>query len=474
MSEQATIELEHGSGGGSGPSLELVVMANEVFVRYPMPARGVMVLGRGSGADVQVEDPHVSRRHARVHVGATVEVEDLGGPNGTFVSGRRLARSERTSIEPGAVIGVGQAFLVVQPQSASAGRWSTAAGPGSDAGSSALRHVPAHIVIADERMRQLYALAALAARSPINVLILGETGAGKEMLAQTIHSCSDRARGPFLALNCSGLSEALLESELFGHEKGAFSGAVQTKPGLLETASGGTVFLDEVGDMAPAIQARLLRVLEVPEVRRVGGVKSHRIDVRFVSATNRDLAAAVRADQFRQDLYFRLNVLTLRLPPLRDRRSEIQPLARGFLTQASRTMGRGREPVLTTEALARLRAHDWPGNVRELRNVIDRAVLFSRGRDIEAEHIQFDDAPAASKPVAPESAATDAAVPSAARRPPPHAEAADPERERIVGELEANAGNQSRAAINLGISRRTLLNRLDKYGVPRPRKARPG
>jgi len=321
MSEQATIELEHGSGGGSGPSLELVVMANEVFVRYPMPARGVMVLGRGSGADVQVEDPHVSRRHARVHVGATVEVEDLGGPNGTFVSGRRLARSERTSIEPGAVIGVGQAFLVVQPQSASAGRWSTAAGPGSDAGSSALRHVPAHIVIADERMRQLYALAALAARSPINVLILGETGAGKEMLAQTIHSCSDRARGPFLALNCSGLSEALLESELFGHEKGAFSGAVQTKPGLLETASGGTVFLDEVGDMAPAIQARLLRVLEVPEVRRVGGVKSHRIDVRFVSATNRDLAAAVRADQFRQDLYFRLNVLTLRLPPLRDRRS---------------------------------------------------------------------------------------------------------------------------------------------------------
>jgi two-component system response regulator AtoC len=295
-----------------------------------------------------------------------------------------------------------------------------------------------------EVMRRVQTLADRAAAGTINVLIVGETGVGKEVLARRIHQLSPRADRPFVAVNCAALSEALFESELFGHERGAFTGAAQAKPGLLETAPGGTVFLDEVAELPPALQAKLLRVLETREVLRVGSVRPRPIDVRFVAATNRDLEGEVARGTFRRDLYFRLNGMTLAIPPLRERRQEIPGLCRRFLAELCATAGRRRAPRLTDEAREHLQARRWPGNVRELRNAIERALLLAPGDEITPEHLATD----------PEA-------------PPP----IEDERERILRVLGACAGNQSRAARQLGISRKVLIARLDAYGVARPRKS---
>jgi two-component system response regulator AtoC len=465
MADKSTLDRKHAELGRRALGLELVVMANNAFARYPLPREGVVVLGRGAGVDVDVADPLVSRRHARVHIGEVVELEDLAGVNGTYLAGRRVAANVRVPVREGAVIGIGEALLVVQPKPGR-GAGGPATGALSDDGSSALSHIPPHIVIADDEVRRVYGLAALAARSPINVLVLGETGVGKELLAQTVHACSQRSRGPFLALNCATLTDSLLESELFGYEKGSFTGATQAKPGLLEAASGGTVFLDEIGDMALGIQARLLRVLEARESRRIGSLKPRPIDVRFVSATNRDLVAAIQRGEFRRDLYFRLNGLTLSMPPLRERPGDIRLLVERFVEVTSRAMGRERQPKVTADAVARLSEHDWPGNVRELRNVIERAVLLCGRNDIRTEHLIFDDVALGT---------SSAERPSAAQSPAPPAHVKDEvaalERRRIVQALEANAGNQTKASRSLGMSRGTLLKRLAVYGLSRPRKS---
>ncbi|MFT3708229.1 MAG: sigma 54-interacting transcriptional regulator [Archangium sp.] len=229
-------------------------------------------------------------------------------------------------------------------------------------------------VVRDDAMAALYRLVDRVAPSTISVLLLGETGVGKEVLAQEIHRRSKRASGPFLRLNCAALTESLLESELFGHEKGSFTGAIKQKEGLLESAEGGTVFLDEVGEMPPSIQAKLLRVLEERKVMRVGSTTALPIDVRFLFATNRDLEAEVARGAFRSDLYFRVNGISLVIPPLRERPTEIEPLARQFLQEAAKRETRA-APELTPDALATLAAWPWPGNIRELKNVIDRAIL---------------------------------------------------------------------------------------------------
>jgi two-component system response regulator AtoC len=246
-------------------------------------------------------------------------------------------------------------------------------------------------VLKSETMRKLYRLAERAAAGPtahglINVLILGETGAGKEVLAEWIHQHSPRANGPLVCINCAAISESLLESELFGHEKGAFTGATQTKPGLLEAAGGGTVFLDEIGDMPSGLQTKLLRALENREVTRVGAVASRPIDVRFMAATNQELESAVEAKKFRQDLYFRLNGISLTIPPLRDRPEEIEPLVHRFITAATAAAKR-RAPRLSAEALEMLAGYAWPGNIRELRNVIERALVLCEGAEITLEHL---------------------------------------------------------------------------------------
>jgi len=340
-------------------------------------------------------------------------------------------------------------------------------------------------VLKAESMRQLYRLADRAANGHaaaglINILILGETGTGKEILADWIHRHSPRARGPFICINCAALTDSLLESELFGYEKGAFTGATQSKPGLLEAAAGGSVFLDEVGEMPLPLQTKLLRALENRQVTRVGALSPRPIDARFIAATNRDLEAEVAAQRFRQDLYFRLNGISLTLPPLRERTDEIEPLARRFLAEASGA-GKRRPPHLTAEALDILGRYAWPGNIRELRNTIERALVLAEGNEIAPEHLPVEKLRAA------RAAATAPAVSTpeqfAARSPSDSGSApggpgsglspeAEAERRRIVETLAAAGGNQSRTAEALGMSRGTLIERLKRYGIRRPHAPR--
>jgi transcriptional regulator with GAF, ATPase, and Fis domain len=236
-------------------------------------------------------------------------------------------------------------------------------------------------------MQRIYEMVAKVARADVTVLITGETGTGKELVARAVHSNSARAKRPFVAVNCAALTDTLLESELFGHERGAFTGAVALKKGRLEVADGGTLFLDEIGEMAPALQSKLLRVLQMHEFERVGGTRPVRVDIRVIAATNRDPAAEVEAGRFRSDLYHRLHVIQIHVPPLRERREDIPALAAHFLQRAARTAAR---PVrgLAPEAVKYLSAYDWPGNVRELENTIERAVVLG-----SSDYIVRDDLP---------------------------------------------------------------------------------
>jgi DNA-binding NtrC family response regulator len=308
------------------------------------------------------------------------------------------------------------------------------------------------------------------AHSRINVLISGETGVGKGVLAAELHRRSKRADRPFVALNCAELQESLLESELFGHERGAFTGASGSKPGLIETADGGTLFLDEIGEMSLATQAKLLRVLEDRSVRRVGSLQVRPVDVRLLAASNRDLAAESERGTFRRDLYFRLNGMSLEVPPLRERLDELEGLALKFLAQASEAHGHLHAPSLSFDALQALRRHAWPGNIRELRNVIERAVVLCTGEVGTSEHLPMS---AQQKPPNVVPLASHARpTPGETRGPDPSSmtDKARAERQRIEEALDLCAGNQSRAAKMLGISRATLVARLDLYGFPRPRK----
>jgi DNA-binding NtrC family response regulator len=328
------------------------------------------------------------------------------------------------------------------------------------------------VIIHDERMREVYRLAEKAAGGTINVLILGETGVGKEVLAETVHRASKRASGPFLCLNCAAVTENLLEAELFGHERGAFTDAKATKPGLLESATGGTVFLDEIGEMSPAMQAKLLRVIETKQVTRVGAVRPVSIDVRFVAATHRDLVQEVREKRFRSDLYYRLNGLCLEIPPLRERTSEIRPLAEAFLAEMARAAAVPVPPKLTEDAAALLEAYAWPGNIRELRNVMERASLLSEGGEIEPEDLPLE--------TLLEPAAAGARIVEAAGVSEPDGDAPETddrwnreekaERERILEALRAEGGNQTRAARRLGMARGTFIARIERFDIGRPQK----
>jgi DNA-binding NtrC family response regulator len=332
-------------------------------------------------------------------------------------------------------------------------------------------------------MDRVRALIEQIAGSSLSVLIRGETGVGKELCAEMIHRLSTRARKPFVRINCAALNEQLLESELFGHERGAFTGAVAPKSGLIETASGGTLFLDEVGDLPMSLQAKLLRVLEDRIVTRVGAVSGHTVDVRFVAATNRSLEADIGTGRFRRDLYFRLAGVSIELPPLRERKDEIDGLVDAFVTRAAVSAQR-KPPAVSDSARAALRGHGWPGNVRELRNAIERAVLLCGDGPLGLEHLslseldgtitgpfeRFDREEASepggdtrrSRPTMPM-----AAIPGDETL---RGEVARLEARRVTDALQACGGNQTRAARMLGISRNTLQAKMDTFGIPRPRK----
>ncbi len=324
---------------------------------------------------------------------------------------------------------------------------------------------PGDLVIADERMSALHALVSRVAAADISVLLQGETGVGKEIVAEQLHRQSARSDKPFVRLNCAALSESLLESELFGHERGAFTGAHTTKQGLLEVASGGVVFLDEVGEMHASTQAKLLRVLGEGKLMRVGGLSARAIDVRIISATNRDLEMEVSRGTFRLDLLYRLNAMSIIIPPLRERTAEIEPLVRMFLKRIAEKYGRP-VPLLTPGALAALREYSWPGNVRELRNVIERAMVL-----VSDDVIDVEDLPVEKMRATYNTPRLSGPIPILT---PPHGSPAaaelTEEHQRILAALEECGGNQTHAARVLGISRRALINKIEKFAVRRPRK----
>jgi DNA-binding NtrC family response regulator len=316
------------------------------------------------------------------------------------------------------------------------------------------------VIVGDSpAMRGVLDVARRAAPSGATVLLLGESGTGKEVIARAIHRWSDRATEPFVVVNCVALSEELLESELFGHEKGAFTGAHQQKRGKLEVAHGGTVFLDEVGDIRPALQAKLLRVLQDQTFERVGGTRPIRSDVRFVAATNRDLRAAVRDGLFRLDLYYRLDVVSVTLPPLRERAGDIPALAQHFLERFRRELKRELRG-LTPEALACLRRYAWPGNVRELENVVERAAVLAEGPELTVR-----DLPAELRDPGPGG--------GVAREPARtyHAAVEEFKRGLIASTLRRTGGNRTRAARLLGLQRTYLARLIRDLGLAGPAPA---
>ena len=314
----------------------------------------------------------------------------------------------------------------------------------------------------DPAMTLLLARAAQVARAEASVMIAGESGTGKEVLARHIHAISRRARGPFVAINCAALPESLLESELFGHEKGAFSGAVAARRGKFEQADGGTLLLDEIGEMDPRLQAKILRVIQEREIDRLGGTAPIRVDVRLLAATNRDLLAEVSEGRFREDLYFRLNVVAVRLPPLRERPADILPLAEHFSLRYARANGVPTRP-LSTLARHALMAHAWPGNVRELENAMHRAVLLAEGHEITLDAIEL--APARRRIAAAPEVGSAQPVQNSSGRVTALVgrKMEEVERDLILETLSHCLGNRTRAAEILGISIRTLRNKLQDY-----------
>ncbi len=402
-------------------------------------------IGRGLLADISLDDARVSRDHAVLSFdGAGVRVRDLGSSNGTFLGDRRLTTP--APLTPGDVVRVGSTRIAIvqwAPGSPSPETHGPVVGPvasGTD------------IIAVDPASVALFALARRLAGSDLPVLVTGDTGSGKEVVARILHRHSARAGRPFLAINCATLPDSLADSELFGHEKGSFTGAIARKIGAFEAATGGTLLLDEVGELSASNQARLLRVLQERVVLRVGGVQPIAVDVRIVAATNRDVVADVARGRFREDLYFRLNGVTISVPNLRSRPRDILPLAERFIAEHGAALRLG------TGVGAILQSYRWPGNVRELRNAIECALALLDGDEIQIEHLP----PAVRGDLPTADAGNDAQSPLRSRLD-------NMELRSLIEALDQHSGNQSRAARALGISRRALIYKMERFGLkPRP------
>jgi transcriptional regulator with PAS, ATPase and Fis domain len=439
--------LSTGADQASAPRAWLLVRGTGGTSVIDLPDGGSAVIGRGREAAIRVDDTRVSRVHAKVwREGLALHVEDLGSRNGTKVNDIVL-RSMSRRLAAGDVIRVAECEAVVA-LTTETGMARQAAGEPAAAAADASGSM---MVVADAAMNRVVQVARRLALVDTSVLILGETGAGKEVLAREIHLRSARSRAPFVRVNCPALAGSLLESELFGYEKGAFTGAACSKIGLFEAANGGTLLLDELGDFPLAMQVKLLSVLENRCVLRVGSTKERPIDVRVLCATHRDLQAEVAAGRFREDLFYRIAAFTLKLPPLRQRPAEILVLAGLFLKRIASHMGRP-PPMLSPEAASMLTAYPWPGNVRELRNAIEHAMVLQDGV-IAPAHLP-DSLHAGRAHEAPVAG-------------PMRAQLSGMERASIERALTAENGNQTRAAQHLGISRRALIYKMRKYGLQR-------
>ena len=424
--------------------------------------KDVVTIGAMDDNDLVLADDTVSRNHCRIYVeGDQYMIEDLDSTNGTFVN---RVRVKLAYLRPDLVVTCGKTEIRFSPID------------------ERVRIVPSDrdqfgdIIGRDRKMREIYTILEKIAPTDATVVVEGETGTGKEVVARTVHTQSRRRDGPFMVFYCGAVPENLIESELFGHEKGSFTGAVSTRQGVFELAHGGTVFLDELGELQLDLQPKLLRVLEQREVKRIGGTKPIKVDVRIVAATNRNLEEEVRAGRFREDLFYRLTVVRLVLPPLRDRREDIRHLARHFLENGNfnrdRSGGR-RINQFAPGVLDRLSQYDWPGNVRELHNVIERAVSFAESDTIELndlpEHIAWPRGV-----VGDPGSRTDISVPlpdfRAAEIDGTFKDAkerwiASFERDYIASLLRKNNGNISHAAREAEIDRKYFRKLMKKYAI---------
>jgi transcriptional regulator with PAS, ATPase and Fis domain len=427
-----------------------LVCRDEASTRVLAIAPGqTVVVGRAPESTLVTSSARVSRRHASIDFrGGALSITDHASRNGTTINGK-LLRDGTQALDGGDVIAIGAVQIVVARADHALSRAGDEAESDPEPGETEVADsaLGDGLVLADRAMVKLFAVARRVAMAQSAVLVCGETGTGKEVIAERIHRESARGKGPFLRLNCASLPEALIESELFGHEKGAFTGADRRRTGYFEAASGGTLLLDEIGEMPSNVQAKLLRVLERRAVVRVGGTEEVPVDVRIICATNRDLRREVEAGRFRQDLYYRISTFTLEVPPLRERPTEIVLLAELFGARIAKDLGLA-HPKLGADVLEALGGHSWPGNVRELRNTMEHAVVMANGGDIGRE-----DLPAIFRPS------------SSAAAPGIRGKVEEIERTELAAALAAEGGNRTRAAKRLGLSRRALLYKILKYGL---------
>jgi transcriptional regulator with PAS, ATPase and Fis domain len=403
-----------------------------------------VTFGRVPECSVAVDDARVSRRHTRIfRSGGQLTVEDLGSRNGTRLN-KRVLKSEGARASGGDVVRLGPIEIVI---ATGLGDAETSRRTTSDDDDDDEIRV-GDVVVADPSMKKVFEIARKLGKTQTSVLILGETGVGKEVVASEIHRASERASGPFVRINCASLPESIQESELFGYERGAFTGADRRKLGLFEAANKGTLLLDEIGEMSPKMQAKLLLVLENRTVTRLGSTAEVPVDVRLLSATHRDLRLESEQGRFRQDLFYRISTFTLAVPPLRERPSEISLLSSLFLKKDAGMM-QVPVPAFSPEATQLFERYTWPGNVRELKNAVEHALVLSDGETILPEHLP------------PTVRGLAGHTPKGALR---H-EVANLEKKNIEAALEAEGGNQTRAARRLGISRRALLYKMEKYSL---------
>ena len=432
-----------GGDDSEGPAL---VQHRQRLVVVTGPDRGLerdvvgtrISIGTADTNDIVLSDPMVSRRHCEIVVQSErYLLRDLGSTNGTSVSGTPVVEAFLT---PGARIGLGQSEIVFQPKK----KWVKLAISEADHFGDLYGKSPP--------MREVFGLLERVVKTDLSVIIVGETGTGKELVARALHDHGSRAGKPFVVVDCGAVSENLIESELFGHERGAFTGADRARAGAFELAHTGTIFLDEIGELPLDLQPKLLRTLELGEVKRVGASRPLTVNVRIVAATHRDLRAQVRAGKFREDLFYRLCVVPVTVPPLRQRRGDVRALAESFLS-ASAPRGLGLR--WSEEALLRLEAYDWPGNVRQLRNVVQRALLFrGEGAVVPASALAFED----TRVSAGDTGDDDTLF-------LPGLTLEEIEREAIRLSLRRNRGKRAAVVKELQIAKSTVMKRIGQWGL---------